>query len=207
MGSMARARKIPKPPSTPAVVTEFAENCVRYVESALKLRLDFEPETLSILDHYGSLIRDTKVKSDAERENLLRLLASLMGCYFGEVIRKHYDCRWCVTHPDPLEWRLEFLDCFLYFNPIGVAMEAMLADHDECWGAGFATLPEDMSDLAESLDHIPGVSTEDFFRFTTRWDTLAYIVDWLVARRLTPAFQKRRLSTTAVAYRKVADGC
>ncbi len=204
-GKASAAGRDTRPPAAPPMVAEFARNCIQYVQNAMALRLDFEPETLSILDHYGALARDVKVKSEAEREDLLMLLASLMGCYFGEVIRRSYRCRWSVRHPNPCEWRLEFLDCFLYFNPVGVAMEVMLDDHAEGWGSGFGTLPDDMAELSESLDRIPGVAPADFFRFTTRWDTLAYIVDWLVSRYLAPVARKRRLVTTEAAYRKVID--
>jgi len=198
---MGKKKNSNDPPPTPKLVKELAQGCVAYVEKAVGMELDFEPETLSILDHYGSLVKQGEGIDEPDTE-LVRLLASAMGAYFGEVIRRRYNCRWITDDEDPAGWRLEFMDCFLYFNPVGMAMEAVLCDHCQEWGSGFATLPGYMNDLADALDSIPGVQSGDFFRFTTRWDTLAFIVDWLVARCIELSMQKKPSpSTTKEAYR------
>src|SRR6188768_3178203 len=76
--------------ATPDRVRDLAEGCVRFVERALGVRLDYAPDTLSILDHYLEEGR----KSAAERPEAAALLAHAAGAYFGEVVRRRYPSWW-----------------------------------------------------------------------------------------------------------------
>ena len=99
-------------------VAELADACVRYVQEALELELDYTPETLPILDHY------LKSRMEDPKEELLSLLAPTAGAYFGEVVRRTVDgARWHCPSGHFAAHRIEFETFFLHFNPIGVAVE------------------------------------------------------------------------------------
>src|SRR5687768_13502479 len=42
----------PPPAPPPAVIAELSAACVRFVQAAVGVSLDFRPETLPLLDHY-----------------------------------------------------------------------------------------------------------------------------------------------------------
>ncbi len=46
-----------QPPPEP--IPDYVTACLEYVRRALKVDLDFTPETLPLLDHYAFLSRDT----------------------------------------------------------------------------------------------------------------------------------------------------
>src|SRR6478735_8569512 len=53
---------MPAPPEfqpPPEPIPDFVTACLEYVRRALKVDLDFTPETLPLLDHYVTLSRDT----------------------------------------------------------------------------------------------------------------------------------------------------
>ena len=87
----------------PDRVRDLAEACVRFVERAVGVKLDYEPETLSILDHYLGGARPAA----GERPAAGVLVAHAAGAYFGEVVRRRYPSWWRLDGDDPGEWRIE----------------------------------------------------------------------------------------------------
>lgn len=106
----------------PGPVADLAEGCVRFVEKALGVRLDYTPETLPVLDHYLAEARGDA----AAHEETLDLLAQAAGAYFGEVIRKKHPSWWRTDSDDPLQWRVELEAVYLAFSPMLFVREALL---------------------------------------------------------------------------------
>lgn len=153
----------------------LARECVEAVRLALGLELDFSPETLPLVDHYClGLPREAETIERASR---------LAGAYFGEVVRRRFGCRWHVEVSGSLGWRLEFERCFLYFNPVGVALEMLLGSEVPAVRSGFVTWPDAAGALAERLDRLPPVSEGDYFALAVRFEVLETVVDFLLAHK------------------------
>jgi hypothetical protein len=101
-----------EPPPEP--VADLAEGCVRFVERALGVRLDYRPETLPLLDHYLEQARS----ATSERVEALPVVAQMAGAYFGEVIRRRHASWWRMEGQDPTFWQLEFESVYLAFSPV-----------------------------------------------------------------------------------------
>lgn len=106
----------------PGPVADLAEGCVRFVEKALGVRLDYTPETLPVLDHYLAEARGDA----AAHEETLDLLAQAGGAYFGEVIRRKHPSWWRMDSDDPMQWRVELEAVYLAFSPMLFVREALL---------------------------------------------------------------------------------
>lgn len=161
----------------PEAVAELAGACVRFVERALGIRLDYTPETLPVLDHW---LRGGEARG---RQEVLALVAPAAGAYFGEVVRRSLgDGRWHAPADDHASWRLEMTRSFLCFNPLGAALECALDGPAPGWRAHLVTLPADERELAALLDRTAHVREEDFYRLAVRWEVLEQAVGFLRTR-------------------------
>ncbi len=164
------------PDAAPAEVADLAESCVRFVKDALGLALDFTPETLPILDHY------LRQSGDADKPELLALLAPAAGAYFGELVRRNLSgVRWHAPKGDYPGHRLEFESFFLSFNPMGAAMEVLSMEDVPGWGAHFQLLDDAHAVLAAALEAEGEVEPEDYYTLSLRWETLERLADRLAA--------------------------
>jgi len=109
-------------PGAPRAVQDLANACVKYVERSVGFALDFEPETLPVLDHYLE-----KARTDGrERSETKPLLAQAIGAYLGEVTRRKYGGFWRLEDEnDPRSWRVELEPVFLVIRPIELAARAL----------------------------------------------------------------------------------
>lgn len=163
----------------PAPVAELAQACVGYVERATGMKLDYQPETLPILDHY---VRERRAEVVAKPE-LVEVLAAPVGAYLGEVIRRRIPCQWFAPAGDYRRWRVELSDVFLSMNPVGAAVEAIWLQTAEGWGAHFRMRPDDERKAEAALAVIPEVSEDDYFAPSSRLETLEIVVDAISAGR------------------------
>lgn len=155
-------------PRAPEPVLERAASCVRFVLGALKIELDFTPETLSLVDHWLSTARE----GDASLE---RLVAEAAGAYFGEVVRRALPgARWRIGKT-PETWRIELDHVFLAFNPIGVALEALCEDDAPGWNAHLEVLKEDRALLEQTLQRLGDVREDDYYRLAVRWEVIEHV--------------------------------
>jgi hypothetical protein len=169
----------------PVVITQLSDGCVRFVQQALSLPLDFTPETLPILDHY------VRERGRDGREEIAELLAAPTGAYFGEVVRRTLGyVRWHTPGDEYARFRLEFEPFFLSFNPIGVATEVIRAGQATGPGAFFDVLDEARDVLKETLAKHARVPTEDYYTFTMRYEVLEQVAEVLFA--LESARKERR---------------
>lgn len=163
--------------TAPLSIADLAAACVRFVQTSLGIVLDFTPETLPILDHYLIEARKTP------REEFLQLLAPAAGAYFGEVVRTHLGpCRWYLEGEGPEAIRLEFERCFLGFNPVGAAVEAVLGEEAPGYGAHLQILPSEAGLVRQSLDRTGDVRPEDYYRLAIRYEVLEQVATLLTAR-------------------------
>jgi hypothetical protein len=184
---------------TPVEVADLAESCVRFVHEALGLTLDYTPETLPILDHY---LREA---GHGAKPEVVELLAPAAGAYFGEVVRRRVQAvRWHSPSGDYPGHRLELEPFFLWFNPMGVAMEVLRTAEAEGWSAHFQVLDDARELLAHALEAHEDVPPEDYYTLSMRLETLEQVVDLLAA--LEQKQPKPRLFGSEVYRAAAGDG-
>jgi len=169
---MTEARIAP----APRHIAELALSCVEYVRRSIDASLDWTPETLPFLDAWLAQNRGES------RPEIMQLVAPAAGAYFGEVLRRCYAARWFAPEAAPASWRLEFEGCFMYFNPVGMAVEAMQLDDTEGLGAAITVAEDLVDELKERLEATAPVRVEDYYRLTTRQEVIDQIVHFLMAR-------------------------
>jgi hypothetical protein len=170
----------PAPPP-PEAIAELAEACVAYVERALGVRLDYEAETLPLLDHYLATAR-ADVTRLPESEPLL---VSTAGAYFGEVLRRRHPSHWFLGD-DPSAYRIELEVARLVVHPMSIISEclALGTPTDEGFLASLVLSLEDRDALAKRLEELPEVTDEELFAPSTRLEVIDIALDLLHGRRL-----------------------
>lgn len=158
--------------AAPSEVAELAASCVRFVASKYKVHLDFQPETLSLVDQY---LRDARADI-AARPEAADLIAAAAGVYLGEVIRLRFGGYWRVTG-DHSSWRVLLSRVYLAFNPIGMARESLFSRDEEGWHAHFETDPGEREIVERRLAVMPEVEEEEYFAPSTRFDVVQVAVE------------------------------
>jgi hypothetical protein len=163
----------------PEPVAELVTVCLDYVRRALKFELDFTSDTLPVLDHYVATIQATKV----ERPELAPLVARATGAYFGEVVRAWIPGFWRVPSANVHDWQLCSRVCFLWWNPIGVAYDAIYgeAEHDGPRSM-LRCANEDRAFLERRLEALPPVPAGQYHSFVTRFEVIEVANEALRAR-------------------------
>lgn len=156
----------------PDQIREFAEQAVAYVRRALGIALEYDSDTLPLLDHYLRNVPPDQVPT-------LDLVISTAGAYFGETVRRRLGGRWELGE-DSKSWRL-WLTTGLNFSPAGfVAAAIAQADLDDLDSEFDA--PERMRPHVEAaLARMGDVSFEDYYSLCGRLDTLEHVHEVLVA--------------------------
>jgi hypothetical protein len=175
----------------PEPVAELVTVCLEYVRRALGFELDFTSDTLPVLDHYVSTVRDAR----AERPELVPLVARATGAYFGEVVRAWIPGFWRLPSGNVHDWQLCSRVCFLHFNPIGVAYDALFgeAEHDGPRSM-LRCAAEDREFLERRLAALPPVSADQYNLFTTRFEVVEVANEALRARLDEQGYEGTELS-------------
>ena len=167
----------------PEPVGEYAAQTVEYVRRAVGVSLEFDSDTLPILDHYLSTM-------PREDPNAVLLVAVTAGAYFGEVIRRHLGGRWDLTAGDPDAWRL-VLPTGMSFNPAGLVAEAIFQSDDLDLSGAF-DMPAKLRPHVESaLERMGDVTWETYYSLCGRLDTLEHLQDVLLAIAAVKAAAQR----------------
>jgi hypothetical protein len=164
--------------NAPSPIGEYAQTCARYVQTAVGVPLDFDPQTLPLLDHYLRTARP----GTSQRPETLPLLASVAGAYFGETLRRVFPCRWNLSDKDPTEWVVEFDDLPIRVFPIAIAREALTGQADS-ERETIAISGHDRTLVADRLERLPQVSEEDYLAPSTRFEVIELAVDIIKAHR------------------------
>ena len=160
----------------PREILELAENCRSYVLQAVGIELDYEPETLPLLDEYLGRAGTTL----DERPDAAKLVALTSGAYFGEVVRRKLDGFWLKKGDTELDWQLCARDALLAMSPAGMVLETLArgAEH-EGPSAELVLAPDDKQSAAERLATLPPVSEEEFFLLSTRLEVIEVVHEML----------------------------
>jgi len=160
-------------PAFPSRVQEYAERAVDYVRRAVGLTLEYDSDTLPLLDHYIRGVPE-------DQPTTVELVALTSGAYFGEVVRRRLGGRWDLTADDATEWRV-YLPTGLNFSPAGfVAAAIMQADLDDL-DSEFDAPPRMRPYIAQALARMGEVSIDDYYSLCGRLDTIEHIHEVLVA--------------------------
>jgi len=177
----------------PAAIAELAESCVRYVERALGVTLDYTAETLPLLDHYLAEAQKALVaQSEADTKAALATLPLLVhtsGAYFGEVVRRRYPSWWKLEGGDPMTYRIEFETAYLAFSPMLFMYEALarsLSVHGDqaLFDAAQIEMDEEDQKVAALRLAELEVSDEEYYSPSTRLEAIDVVVDTIRTRRL-----------------------
>jgi hypothetical protein len=183
---------MPRPPGSssseqdsPAEVLEYADQAVQYVRRALGVTLEYDSDTLPVMDHYLRSV-------PGENAAAAHLVAATAGAYFGEVVKRRLGGIWDLPSRDPGSWRL-VLPTGLWFSPAAMALAAILGPDDDGNHGDEVTDPEADSItgsdwdaslnapgplralVAQVLDNMAEVSQEEYCSLCGRLDTIEHL--------------------------------
>src|SRR4029078_7587941 len=98
---------------------EYADQAVAYVQRALGIKLEYDSNTLPVLDHYLRTVPE-------DQPAALQMVVATSRAYFGEVVRHHLGGRWELGREEA-EWRI-VLPTGINFSPAGVRAGASAAE-------------------------------------------------------------------------------
>jgi hypothetical protein len=156
----------------PPRIREYADQAVAYVQRSLGIKLEYDSDTLPVLDHYLRNVPD-------DQPAALQLVVATSGAYFGEVVRKHLGGRWEISG-DEVEWRI-VLPTGINFSPAGfVAAAIARADLDDL-DSEITAPPRMVPYLQQALARMGEVSVDEYYSLCGRLDTLEHVHEVLVA--------------------------
>ena len=158
--------------SAPTEVADFAGQAVEYVERALGVALEYNSETLPVLDHY---LRQVPADQPGARE----LVIAAASAYFGEVVRRAIGGSWLIRG-EPDGWRL-VLPGGLSFAPAGFVAAAMAMGDVDDYDTGMDAPPTMREVFEQALDAMSPVTEEQYYSLCGRFDTLEHVQDVLFA--------------------------
>jgi len=168
-------------------VREYADQAVQYVRRAVGMTLEYDSDTLPVLDHY---LRTVTSGAQAEA---LELVITTAGSYFGEVVRRRLGGRWETTgrgevdgdedrppRSNEAEWRV-VLPTGLNFSPLGFVASAIAQGDVEEFDSEFDAPPRMRPYVQQTLARMGEVPLEDYYSLCNRLDTLEHVHEVLVA--------------------------
>jgi hypothetical protein len=170
----------PDPDATaepPPEVAELAAACVRFVATRYGLPLDYQADTMSLVDQW---VREAREGEGGERDSaerraeILELVQSSAGAYLGEVIRREFGARW-VTKGEHVDWKLCLSTVYCAFNPLGMVREALLLEPAEGWQAHFELDPAERDAIEARLEALPAVPDDEYYAPSTRYDVVSIV--------------------------------
>jgi hypothetical protein len=163
----------------PEAIADLVRACLSYVKRSLGTELDFTPETLPLLDHYLTEVRDElQVKPE-----LAELTAHAAGAYFGEVLRRQMRGFWRMPSESLHDFQVCSSVAFVSINPFGVAYDALFGGTDHQGPrSNLRVAPEDVGYVTARLATVPEVPEEQFYLLTTRIEAIEITVEALRAR-------------------------
>jgi len=160
--------------SVPPRVREYADQAVSYVRRALGIQLEYDSNTLPVLDHY---LRNVPEDQPAA----LQLVVATSGAYFGEVVRQRLGGRWELADADKeAQWRV-VLPTGLNFSPVGFVAAAIARADLEDLDSEIAAPPRMLPYVQRALARMGEVTVDDYYSLCGRLDTLEHVHEVLVA--------------------------
>ena len=198
MGALVEAngtgKSVLRPDEVPREVAELAGACVAFVHRALGVTLDYQLETLPVLDHYLEEAR----AAARERPETAPVVAHASGAYFGEVLRRRHASWWRTEGDDPTYWAVQLQPVYLSIRPIEVVHAALLRAPEASFGRRVAEGPpgpseelapleldeEDRVAIAARLAELPPVSDAEYHSLSTLLEVIDIAVEAIRARQL-----------------------
>lgn len=160
----------------PPRVREYADQVVEYVRRSLGVTLEFDSDTLPVLDHY---LRSVESEDAPSPKATIQLVVTTAGAYFGEVVRRRLGGRWEMGGED-VEWRV-VLPTGLSFAPAGIVATAIAqADLDDFDGELDAP-PRMRPYVQQALARMGEITVEEYYSLCGRLDTIEHVHEVLVA--------------------------
>ena len=156
----------------PVRVREYAEQAVEYVRRAIGLKLEYDSDTLPLLDHYLRSVQGSAPET-------MRLVITTAGAYFGEVVRRRLGGRW-ETIGEEAEWRV-VLPTGINFSPLGFAASAIAQSEVEDFDSEFDSPARMRPYVEQTLARMGEVPVEEYYGLCNRLDTLEHVHEVLVA--------------------------
>ncbi len=156
----------------PPRVREYADQAVEYVRRTLGVALEYDSDTLPLLDHYLRSVPSDQVAT-------MKLVTLTAGAYFGEVVRRRLGGRWDLTGEDA-DWRM-VLPTGLNFSPAGFVATAIAQGDVEDVDSEIDAPARMRPHVQQALARMGEVSVEDYYSLCGRLDTLEHIHEVLVA--------------------------
>ena len=157
----------------PQRIADYAQQAVAYVKTAVGLELQYDSDTLPLLDYYLRSV-------PADQPATIELVAVTSGAYFGEVVRRLLGGRWDLSSEDPLEWRIA-LPTGLHFSPPGFVAAAIVQAELDDLDTEIDAPPRMRPYVAQALERMGEVTVEDYYSLCGRLDTLEHLHEVLVA--------------------------
>ena len=158
--------------SVPPRVREYADQAVSYVRRALGIQLEYDSNTLPVLDHYLRTVPE-------DQPAALQLVVATSGAYFGEVVRQRLGGRWELADQEA-EWRI-VLPTGLNFSPVGFVAAAIARADLEDLDSEIAAPPRMVPYVQRALARMGEVTIDDYYSLCGRLDTLEHVHEVLVA--------------------------
>ena len=158
--------------SVPPRVREYADQAVSYVRRALGIQLEYDSNTLPVLDHYLRTVPE-------DQPAALQLVVATSGAYFGEVVRQRLGGRWELADQEA-EWRI-VLPTGLNFSPVGFVAAAIARADLEDLDSEIAAPPRMLPYVQRTLARMGEVTIDDYYSLCGRLDTLEHVHEVLVA--------------------------
>src|SRR6185312_4721138 len=156
----------------PARVREYADQAVAYVKRALGVTLEYDSDTLPLLDHY---LRSAETAQAPAQQ----LVVATAGAYFGEVVRRRLGGRWEVSG-DETDWRV-VLPTGVNFSPLGFVASAIAQADVAEFDSELDAPPRMRPYVEQTLARMGEVSVADYYSLCGRLDTLEHVHEVLVA--------------------------
>ena len=166
--------------AAPARVREYADQAVEYVRRALGVTLEYDSDTLPLLDHYLRTLAPAGPDGDKQPATV-HLVIATSGAYFGEVVRRRLGGRWEATqNGNEGEWRI-VLPTGINFSPVGFVAAAIAMNDLEDLDSELDAPPRMRPYVQQALQRMGEVSLEDYYSLCGRLDTLEHVHEILVA--------------------------
>jgi hypothetical protein len=160
----------------PAEILELSESCRQFTLSAVGVELDYEVETLPVLDQYLRVA----AAGLSDRPEARPVVTRAVAAYFGEVVRRRIDGFW--RHRDDLNdpWELCARRALLSMSPLGVVLEILERSTEHDGPSGELRLsPEDRTVADERLGRVPPVSEDEYYLLSTREEVVETVYEAL----------------------------
>ncbi|HEY0255248.1 MAG TPA: hypothetical protein VGC41_27155, partial [Kofleriaceae bacterium] len=157
----------------PARIREYADQTVEYVRRALNLTIEFDSNTLPVLDHYLHTVQGATAET-------LRLVIATAGAYFGETVRQSLGGRWEMQGETEADWRV-VLPTGLNFSPTGFVAAAIAQSEVADFDAELDAPPRMRPFVEETLARMGEIPVDEYYSLCNRLDTLEHVHEVLVA--------------------------